>query len=121
MSLAAERADPFRVLIVDDDAAHRGLVSEILSAPLFSVSAAMSGRIALELLCQNEFDVVLVNKVMPEMSGDELCQAIRQRYNRHILPVIVVCDGLARLCRLEHQSRRRRQRLHSANPTIPTN
>jgi PleD family two-component response regulator len=43
MSLAAERADPFRVLIVDDDAAHRNLVSEILSAPLFSVSTAMSG------------------------------------------------------------------------------
>lgn len=90
MSLAAERADPFRVLIVDDDAAHRNLVSEILSAPLFSVSTAMSGRDALELLTQTEFDVVLVDKVMPEMSGDELCQAIRERYNRHILPVIVV-------------------------------
>ncbi|MBK6657532.1 MAG: response regulator [Proteobacteria bacterium] len=90
MSLAAERADPFRVLIVDDDAAHRNLVSEILSAPLFSVSTAMSGRDALELLTQKEFDVVLVDKVMPEMSGDELCQAIRERYNRHILPVIVV-------------------------------
>jgi len=90
MSLAAERADPFRVLIVDDDAAHRGLVSEILSPPLFSVSAAMSGPVALELLSQKEFDVVLVDKVMPEMSGDELCQAIRLRYNRHILPVIVV-------------------------------
>ena len=90
MSLAAERADPFRVLIVDEDAAHRNLVSEILSAPLFSVSTAMSGRDALELLTQKEFDVVLVDKVMPEMSGDELCQAIRERYNRHILPVIVV-------------------------------
>lgn len=90
MSLAAERAEPFRVLIVDDDAAHCGLVSEILSPPLFSVSAAMSARIALELLTQKEFDVVLVDKVMPEMNGDELCQAIRERYNRHILPIIVV-------------------------------
>lgn len=90
LSLAAERADPFRVLVVDDDAAHRSLVSEILSAPLFSVSAAASGRVALEMLSQKEFDVVLVDKVMPEMSGDELCQAVRERYNRHILPLIVV-------------------------------
>lgn len=90
MSLAAERADPFRVLVVDDDAAHRSLVSEILAAPVFSVSAAQSGQVALELLTQKEFDVVLLDKMMPEMSGDELCQAIRERYSRHILPVIVV-------------------------------
>ena len=90
MSLAAERAEPFRVMVVDDDPAHRALVGEILTPPLFTVSAAASGPLALELLDQKEFDVVLVDKMMPEMSGDELCEAIRVRFNRHILPVIVV-------------------------------
>ena len=77
-------------MIVDDDGAHRRLIIEILAPPLFSVTAATSGSGALELLSHTEFDVVLVDKRMPEMNGDELCQAIRERYSRHILPVIVV-------------------------------
>ena len=90
ISLAAERADPFRVLVVDDDATHRGLLSEILAPPLFSVSAVTAGRYALELLEIQEFDVVVLDKMMPDMNGDEVCQAIRQRFDRHLLPLIVV-------------------------------
>jgi putative two-component system response regulator len=90
ISLAAERGEPVRVLIVDDDPAQRRLVSEILAPPAFSVSTAASGATALTELGQAEFDVVLLDKLMPEMNGDELCVAIRQRFNRHILPVIVL-------------------------------
>ena len=90
ISLAAERGEPVRVLIVDDDPAHRRLVSEILALPAFRVSTAASGATALTQLSQAEFDVVLLDKLMPEMNGDELCGAIRQRFNRHILPVIVL-------------------------------
>ena len=90
MSFAAEKADPFRVLVVDDDAAHRSLVSEILGAPLFEVTAVESGARALACIEQRDFDVVLVDKMMPEMNGDELCEAVRARFSRHILPLIVV-------------------------------
>ena len=95
LTLVAERGEPVRVLIVDDDPAHRRLVVEILAPPAFTVSTAVSGPAALMQLSLTEFDVVLLDRVMPGMDGDELCRAIRQRFNRHILPVIVLTGSQA--------------------------
>jgi len=81
---------PFRVLIVDDDAIHRRLEKEILQAPKYAVTEAASGDEALQLLAAQSFDVVLMDKRMPGMDGDEVCRRIRSDLNLALLPVIMV-------------------------------
>ena len=65
------------VLVVDDNALIRSMVSDMLKAMGFEVSQAEDGRQALDLYRLNRFHIVITDWVMPEMSGLELCQAIR--------------------------------------------
>lgn len=81
---------PYRILIVDDEDAHRRLEKDILDSPEFEVSEAENGEQALELLLQDSFDVVLLDKRMPGIDGDEVCRRIRQDLNQTLLPVLMV-------------------------------
>jgi len=68
-----------KILVVDDDAAVRESVSEILRADGALVSVVGNGREAIERLRRERFDVVLSDVVMPEMDGYELFQAARRK------------------------------------------
>lgn len=81
---------PYRVLIVDDDSMHRALEQEILQPPKYAVTEASSGAEALQLLVTQSFDVVLLDKRMPGMDGDEVCRRIRNELKLELLPVIMV-------------------------------
>lgn len=81
---------PYRVLIVDDEALHRALEKEILDSPKYAVAEAASGGEALEILSQQPFDVVLMDKRMPGIDGDETTRRIRADLNDAMLPVIMV-------------------------------
>jgi diguanylate cyclase (GGDEF)-like protein len=58
-----------RVLVVDDDAAIRLLTQRLLSASGCAVESADNGRVALQILLRQDFDVVLVDLRMQEMDG----------------------------------------------------
>ena len=81
---------PFEVLIVDDDIAHRTLEKEILSGQQYRVSEADNGENALSLIRQHDYDVVLLDKRMPGIDGDQVCARIRQELGLQLLPVIMV-------------------------------
>ncbi len=81
---------PFKVLIVDDEKQHRELEKEVLSGPRYCVSEASNAEEALSKLREEEFDVVLADKRMPGMDGDELCRQIRDGLGLKLLPVIMV-------------------------------
>lgn len=81
---------PYHVLIVDDDPAHRALEREILDSPKYGVSEASSGPQALEMLRTRSFDVVLLDKRMPGMDGDEVCRQIRGELGLGMLPILMV-------------------------------
>jgi PAS domain S-box-containing protein len=68
------------VLVVDDDAAVRDSVAEILRVEGCHVDSAADGRAALARLERAAFDIVLSDVVMPAMDGYELFQEVRQRY-----------------------------------------
>ncbi len=89
MSLAKIQ-QPFKVLIVDDEKQHRELEKEVLSGSRYCVSEACNGEEALDKLREEEFDVVLADKRMPGMDGDELCRQIRNDLGLKLLPVIMV-------------------------------
>ncbi len=82
--------DPIRVLIVDDDAHHRALERDLLDSPAYKVSEAESGLQAIDILGSQGFDVVLLDKRMPGMDGDETCRRIRKDPRLSLLPILMV-------------------------------
>src|SRR5258706_1080262 len=67
-----------RVLVVDDDALLRKLVSDQLTRAAFDAVPASGSRAALEILREEDYDVVLLDIMMPEMSGLDALREIRK-------------------------------------------
>jgi two-component system response regulator RegX3 len=65
------------ILIVEDEASFSEALSFLLSKEGFTVSIAETGRTALEMFKSKEFDLVLLDLMIPEVSGIEVCRAIR--------------------------------------------
>ncbi len=74
-----------KILIVDDDARNIGLLATILSENEYSVEYALNGPNALAIEASQVFDLILLDIVMPEMNGFEVCQKIK---NNSETPVI---------------------------------
>lgn len=68
-----------KVLVAEDNAANRMLLTEQLTTLGCEVTAAANGRQALELLDDDEWDVLLTDLNMPGMSGYQLAEAVRKR------------------------------------------
>jgi DNA-binding NtrC family response regulator len=71
-----------RILIVDDDAEIRSHLVDILEGERFSTGSAASSKEAFELMETQAFDVVLLDFMMPQMSGINALQEIRKRFPR---------------------------------------
>jgi putative two-component system response regulator len=81
---------PYRVLVVEDDELHLSMHVETLQSLPCQVTTTTSGFDALTLVEQDNFDLVLLDKRLPDIDGDEVCYRIRQDLNNHLLPVIMV-------------------------------
>jgi diguanylate cyclase (GGDEF)-like protein len=81
---------PFRLLVVDDIADNRALLSRRFSKRGCVVVEAETGSAALDLIAQEEFDLVLLDIMMPGPSGIEVLQQIRASHSPDILPVIMI-------------------------------
>jgi len=79
-----------KLLIVDDVALNRDLLSRRFQRRGFEVVEAPSGRAALDLIESQGFDLVLLDVVMPDMDGLEVLKRIRGRHSSGSLPVIMV-------------------------------
>ncbi|MFN2242194.1 MAG: response regulator, partial [Anaerolineae bacterium] len=67
-----------RILVVDDDLDTCALVVDILSGEDYLLRSCMGGEQALNLLEQERYDLVLADIKMPDMSGVDLLQHIRE-------------------------------------------
>jgi two-component system cell cycle response regulator len=79
-----------RVLVVDDVPANVKLLEARLSAEYFDVMTADSGREALAICERAECDVVLLDVMMPDMDGFEVCQRLKSNIATHHIPVVIV-------------------------------
>ncbi|MBL8708770.1 MAG: PleD family two-component system response regulator [Rhodospirillaceae bacterium] len=79
-----------RILVVDDIPANVRLLEAKLAAEYFEVVSASSGKEALELIDKQIPDIVLLDVMMPEMDGFEVCTRIRANPKTHFLPVVMV-------------------------------
>ncbi len=67
-----------KVLIVDDDANQLKVLSRLLRSNKFDVEAVTSGEEALEKIDSTDFDLVLLDQVMPDMSGIDVLTEIKK-------------------------------------------
>src|SRR4051812_23873974 len=79
-----------RVLVVDDIPANVKLLEARLSAEYFDVVTAVSGADALTICERAECDVVLLDVMMPDMDGFEVCKRLKTNPATHHLPVVMV-------------------------------
>lgn len=89
---AAEHGDErrARVLVADDDPATRELVATTLKASGYEVEAAVDGHEAVERVAKGGIDVVLLDAVMPRMSGVDACRTIRGLSGDDFVPIALV-------------------------------
>jgi two-component system cell cycle response regulator len=79
-----------RVLVVDDVAANVKLLEARLSAEYFDVVTAMNGKDALAICERAECDIVLLDVMMPDMDGFEVCRRLKSNPATHHIPVVMV-------------------------------
>ncbi|HXQ82816.1 MAG TPA: PleD family two-component system response regulator [Xanthobacteraceae bacterium] len=79
-----------RVLVVDDVPANVKLMEARLSAEYFDVITAMSGVEALTICERAECDLVLLDVMMPDMDGFEVCRRLKTNPATHHIPVVMV-------------------------------
>jgi two-component system phosphate regulon response regulator PhoB len=79
-----------RVLIVDDDLDIQRLVSYNLSQAGFDVITASSGRKALESIQRQPPDMIILDLMLPDIDGVEVCRTLRQRDSSKRIPIIML-------------------------------
>ncbi len=83
-------ASPVTVLAVDDQPTNLRLLDAVLTPRGHRVITASSGAEALALLETEDVDLVLLDIVMPEMDGHEVCRRIRSAAATEFLPVVMI-------------------------------
>ena len=78
------------VLVVDDEELNVDMLSRRLVRSGYEVHTANSGAEALASIAENNYDVVLLDHMMPNMSGREVLSHLRSAFPPEVLPVIMV-------------------------------
>src|SRR6267154_4642902 len=82
--------DPRKLLVVDDNLENRDLLSRRLVHLGYEVEIAENGARALAKIHRAHYDLVLLDHMMPGMSGLDLLRLLRATYSPSQLPVIMV-------------------------------
>jgi len=77
-----------RILIVDDDELVLMALDELLKPEGYEVHTVLSGTEALKKLDQNTYDLLVLDIIMPEMDGLQLCRTIRKKEAYRDTPIV---------------------------------
>ena len=81
----------YRILIVDDEPVNLQVLENHLSLHNYSVTQASSGPKALEILQKDpDYHLIILDIMMPKMSGYEVCEKLREMYPSSELPVVML-------------------------------
>jgi len=83
-------SDPGTILVVDDLPQNVRLLEAVLVPRGYTVVAATSGREALERAASDPPDLILLDIVMPEMDGYEVCRTLRADPATSFLPIVMI-------------------------------
>ncbi len=97
---AESTGGPLHILFVDDEEASRRVVARCTKTDKHTVDIAASGQECLEKFVAGEFDLIIVDRSMPSMSGDEVAIAIREQDSD--VPIIML-TGFGEIMREKHE------------------
>jgi DNA-binding response OmpR family regulator len=79
-----------KVMLVDDNAANLDVLKRLLAPKGYRLSFAPNGRLALEIAQKNEPDLILLDIMMPEMDGIEVCKKLKEMEAIKDTPIIFI-------------------------------
>ena len=89
----------WRVLVVDDEPAIRALVAKIVERAGFAVDVAADGAEAIEKINQTNFAVIVLDLMMPAVSGYEFVDFLQQRGGKRPSVIVITAAAEASLTR----------------------
>lgn len=90
--------EPALILAVDDQVRNLQIVKKVLTFDGYQVTTAESGREALKCLKARRPDLILLDVIMPDMDGFEVCSQIKENAETHDIPIVFLSADT------EHQS-----------------
>lgn len=90
-----------RILIVDDEDQIRNILRMYLTKEGFTVKEAVNGKQALEILSAEQFDLIVLDIMMPEVDGWGVCREVRARWGVPIIMLTAREDEVDRVVGLE--------------------
>ncbi|RXZ81760.1 response regulator [Paenibacillaceae bacterium] len=86
----SDMAKSMNILAVDDDPVNLKVLASILADEPYRIQTALSAQEALELLSTEQWDLLITDVMMPNMSGYELTRLVRERYTISELPILLL-------------------------------
>jgi signal transduction histidine kinase/ligand-binding sensor domain-containing protein/class 3 adenylate cyclase/FixJ family two-component response regulator len=84
-------SEKVHILVVDDEVVNQQVLKNFLDKKIYRLTQVLSGEEALQAINQDDsIDLVLLDVMMPRMSGYEVCQKIREKYLPSELPVLMI-------------------------------
>ncbi len=77
------------VLIVDDNENFRETMSDVFLESGYQVTNAASGKDALSLLEDDPANLVLVDVIMPDMGGNDVCRRIKNKFGKKVKVIVI--------------------------------
>ncbi len=90
LSTKVKGSKPYTILVVDDEPANLKVLITMLRSLHYSVIAVGSGQEALDFIETEKVDLLILDLMMPHMTGYEVCNTIRQKRDLVDLPVIIL-------------------------------
>ena len=85
-----EMNSKYKILVVDDTPKNIQVISSVLQAQGYSIGFATNGKKALESVGKNNFDLILMDVMMPEMDGFEACKILKSDAATASIPLIFI-------------------------------
>lgn len=82
--------DKNTILIVDDDLINRRVIANFLTVDGYRILEADCAEEAFQIVVSERVDLVLLDIMMPRISGYEACKVLREKYPAHELPIILL-------------------------------
>ena len=83
-----------RVLIIEDEEALAAAIARGLRLQGMAVDVALDGRSGLDKACLNDYDVVILDRNLPEMHGDEVCRRLATSGSTARILMLTAARGL---------------------------
>src|SRR5438093_7558471 len=90
-----------RILLIEDDARLAEMVSEYLGEAGFRVSIAAQGRSGLDRLAREAYDALVLDLMLPDMDGLEVCRQLRAKSDIPVLMLTARGEAMDRVVGLE--------------------